>query len=125
MTIYIAERPASLDGCMQTWTETYAANSLRTDMEASGYIKVRRRTTGRMTMIDATVTLTADLYEDFLSWFFVDSQAGVMPTRIKRPQDGKEIVVRFAAPPAVQWIDRNAFSATLKLEQLPAWSDLA
>jgi hypothetical protein len=109
---------------MQTWTETFASNVLRTDMEASGYVKVRKRTTGKMTMIDATLTLDATHYDDFMQWFFVESQAGVVPTRIRRPQDGAEIVARFAAPPTVQFIDRNAFTATMKFEQLPAWAEL-
>jgi hypothetical protein len=124
MSIYIAERPASLDGCMQTWTESYASNTLRTDMEAAGYVKVRRRTTGKMTNIDATLTLDAKYYDDFLSWYFDMSQAGVVPTRIKRPQDGAEIVARFSAPPAINFIDQNAFTATMKFEQLPAWVEV-
>ena len=124
MSIYIADRPAVIDGCMQTWSETYAANTIRSDMEASGYIKVRRRTTGKMTMIDATVTLDTKYYDDFIDWYFIDSQAGVVPTRIKRPEDGQEIVARFAAPPTIAFVDKNAFTATLKFEQLPAWNDL-
>jgi hypothetical protein len=77
-----------------------------------------------MTMIDATVTLAAALYDDFLDWYFIDSQAGVVPTRMKRPQDGKEVVVRFAAPPAIEWIDKNAFTASMQLEILPVWQEL-
>jgi hypothetical protein len=124
MSIYVADRPASLDGCMAQWTESFAANTIRSDMEASGYIKVRRRTTGKMTMIDATVTLDAKYYDDLVNWYFIDSQAGVVPTRIKRPEDGQEIVARFAAPPSISFIDKNAFTATMKFEQLPTWADL-
>jgi hypothetical protein len=109
---------------MAQWTETFAANTIRSDMEASGYIKVRRRTTGKMTMIDATVTLDAKYYDDLVNWYFIDSQAGVVPTRIKRPEDGQEIVARFAAPPSISFIDKNAFTATMKFEQLPTWADL-
>lgn len=124
MSIQIAQRPESIAGCMQTWSETYAANVLRTDMDASGYIKVRRRTTGKMTMIDATLTLSTEYYQDFVDWYFIDSQAGVIPTTIKRPHDGKEIVARFSGPPTIQFVDKNAFTATMKFEQLPTWNDL-
>jgi hypothetical protein len=124
MSIYVADRPIALTGCFSTWSETYAANTIRSDMEASGYVKVRRRTTGKMTMIDATVTLDAKYYDDLVNWYFVDSQAGVVPTRIKRPEDGQEIVARFAAPPSIAFIDKNAFTATMKFEQLPAWAEI-
>jgi hypothetical protein len=77
-----------------------------------------------MTMIDATVTLDAKYYDDLVNWYFIDSQAGVVPTRIKRPEDGQEIVARFAAPPSISFIDKNAFTATMKFEQLPTWADL-
>lgn len=93
-------------------------------MEMSGYVKVRRRSTGKMTMIDATLTLPSELYQDFFDWYFLESQSGVLPTRIRRPHDGKEIVARFSGPPTIQFIDKNAFVATMKFEQTPVWSDL-
>lgn len=124
MAINIAARPVGLDGCMQTWTESYEPNVLRTNMEMSGYTKVRMRTTGKTTKIDATATLDSKHYDDIQTWFFTTSQAGVIPTRIKRPQDGKEIVARFVEPPIINFIDKKAFNVTFKFEQLPAWVTL-
>lgn len=120
----IATRPAALDGCMQQWSETYESNVLRTTMDMPGYVKVRMRTTGKTTNIDASATLDAKHYDDIQTWFFTNSQAGVVPTRVKRPQDGKEIVVRFKEPPVIQFVDKRAFSVSFKFEQLPAWSSL-
>ena len=93
-------------------------------MELSGYTKVRMRTTGKSTKIEASATLDSKHYDAIQTWFFTNSQAGVIPTRIKRPQDGKEIVARFTEPPAIQFIDKNAFNVTFKFEQLPAWVSL-
>ena len=90
----------------------------------SGYTKVRMRTTGKSTKIESSATLQSKYYDDIQTWFFTNSQAGVIPTRIKRPQDGKEIVVRFTEPPAIQFIDKNAFNVTFKFEILPAWQNL-
>ena len=123
-SINIGARPTTLDGCMQSWTETYEPNVIRTNMEMSGYTKVRMRTTGKSTKIESSATLQSKYYDDIQTWFFTNSQAGVIPTRIKRPQDGKEIVVRFTEPPAIQFIDKNAFNVSFKFEQLPAWVSL-
>jgi hypothetical protein len=122
--IQIGKRPDKLDGCMQTWTETYEQQVMRTNMESPGYVKVRRRVTGKTTNIDASVTLNSNLYDDIQHWFFEDSQAGVIPTRVKRPQDGKEIVVRFKEPPTVDFIEKGIISVNFKFEQLPAWVTL-
>jgi hypothetical protein len=122
--IQIAKRPDKIDGCMQTWTETYLPQVIRTDMDAPGYTKVRRMVTGKTTSIDASVTLKAELYDDIQHWYFENSQAGLIPTRVKRPQDGKEVVVRFTEPPTINFIDKVAFTASFKFEQLPAWVTL-
>jgi len=122
--IQIGKRPTALDGCMQSWTESYEQQNIRTSMESSGYIKVRRRVTGKTTNIDASATLNSKHYDDIQKWFFNDSQAGVIPTRVKRPQDGKELVVRFKEPPVIQFLDKNAFMVSFKFEQLPAWITL-
>ncbi len=119
--VQIGRRPTALDGCMSTWTESYEQQTIRTNMEAAGYVKVRRRVTGKTTSIEASVSLESKHYDDVLNWFFNDSQAGVLPTRVKRPQDGKEIVVRFKEPPIINFIDKKVFNATFKFEQLPVW----
>lgn len=123
MAIYIAPRPAGIDGCMQEWSETFLANTIRTSMEDLS-VKVRRRTTGLVMNIDAKVTLKAEQYEDFLHWFQIDQQGGSVPTRIKRPKDGKEMVVRCSQFPTIQWVDTKAFSASIKFEQMPEWRTL-
>lgn len=122
MAITIAERPDTLSGCMAEWSESFAPNTIRTNMEAAGYVKVRRRTTGESRMIETSVTLQSNLYQDFVDWYFVRCQAGVLPTYIKRPQDGAEIVARFMDPPIIDFVDKNAFVATCKFETLPIWS---
>lgn len=124
-TIQIGARPASLDGCFQTWSEHDSSSVLRSEMDMGGYVKVRRRTTAAAWQVDASVTLDASLYEDFMTWFRVNSGAGVFPTRVKRP-DGKELVMRFTQPPVIDWpeANREAFRAQCVLEQLPAWQTL-
>ena len=124
-TIQIAERPASIDGCMQTWAEHDEAQVMRSSMD-TGTIKVRRRFTGVVWLVDATVTLDAELYPDFRDWFRINCQSGVLPTRVKTPQ-GIEVVMRMREPPVIDWsIDPApiAFRATVLLEQLPEWAGL-
>lgn len=120
--IQIGPRPASLDGCFQTWSERDASSVLRSDMEQGGYVKVRRRTTQAALQVDASVTLDASFYPAFRDWFRINCGAGVFPTYVKRP-DGAEIVMRFTQPPVYEWPESNpgAFRATVSLEQLPAW----
>jgi hypothetical protein len=123
MAITIAPRPATIDGCMQTWSETYQANTVRSGMDDME-VKVRRRTTGLVRTIDTTLTLKANQYDTFVEWFRVAQQGGSLPTRIRRPQDGKETVVRATEPPQIQWIDKNIFQVQMKWEQMPAWVTL-
>jgi hypothetical protein len=87
-------------------------------------VKVRRRTTGLVRTMDTTLTLKVEQYDVFVEWFRVAQQGGSIPTRIKRPQDGKEVVVRASAPPTIQWIDKNIFHVQMKWEQMPAWVTL-
>ena len=123
MAITIAPRPISIDGCMQTWNETYQANTIRSAMDDME-VKVRRRTTGLVRTMDTTLTLRVEQYDAFIEWFRVAQQGGSIPTRIKRPQDGKEVVVRASAPPQIQWIDKKSFHVSMKWEQMPAWVTL-
>src|SRR4051812_46026283 len=98
MAIDIAPRPLSLDGCWQTWSETDSDATLRSQMDLGGFTKTRLRTTAAAWQVQASVTLAASLYEDFMQWFRVNCVKGVLPTRVKRP-DGTEVVMRFTAPP--------------------------
>jgi hypothetical protein len=123
MAITIAPRPTSIDGCMQTWNETYQSNTIRSAMDDME-VKVRRRTTGLVRTMDTTLTLRVEQYDAFIEWFRVAQQGGSIPTRIKRPQDGKEVVVRASAPPQIQWIDKKSFHVSMKWEQMPAWVTL-
>lgn len=124
-TITIGARPASIDGCFQTWSEQDATSTIRSEMDLGGFTKVRRRTTAAAWLASASVTLKAEQYEDFMRWFRVNCGAGVFPTRVKRP-DGQEVVMRFTEPPVIEWPERErtAFRASVSLEQLPAWKDL-
>jgi hypothetical protein len=122
-TIYVAQRPKSIDGCMASWAETYTTNTIRSTME-NLEVKVRRRTTGLILNIQSSVVLKDTQYQDLLDWFRINQQGGVVPTRIKRPQDGKEIVVRATKPPQINWIQKDAFEVSFAWEQMPAWSTL-
>lgn len=119
MAIQIGTRPASISGCFQTWNETQVSNVIRTDMD-NLTVKVRRRTTGIFRQAEASVTLKADVYDDFVKWFNVDCQQGAVPTRVMMP-NGREEVWRFSEPPAIEWVQHNVFRATVKLERLPGF----
>lgn len=125
MAIQIGARPASIDGCMQTWVEKPVANTIRTNMENPADIKVRRRTTSYILNIDCSVTLKSTVYDDFNTWFHTNCQDGVLPTRIKRPKDGVTIVARFADTPQIEFLEKDVFRATMKFEQLPAYKGLS
>ena len=124
-SIEIAPRPAALDGCMQTWAEHDEVQVIRSQME-TGAVKVRRRFTGIVWLVDASVTLEASLYKVFRDWYRVACQSGVLPSRFKTPQ-GVEVVMRFTAPPVYDWsIDPGAaaFRVSMTLEQMPEWAGL-
>jgi len=116
----IVPRPAELDGCLQTWTEQHSPQVLRTQTDYQT-VKVRRRVTGSVFNVTGSVTLEAKFYDVFMKWFLVDCQAGVLPTYFKRPRDGKELAMRFTEAPTIEWVDKKAFRAGVKLEQLPEW----
>ena len=119
MALQIAARPATIDGCMQYWREQSVSNLIRSDMDWA-IPKVRRRTTGRYRKLDAVVVLKGEVYNDFVTWFEVNCRQGVDPTKIITP-NGVEEVWRFSEPPSIEWIQSNAFRATMKFERLPGW----
>jgi hypothetical protein len=124
VSIIIGNRPASIDGCMATWAEREVPVVIRTSMELPADIKVRLRHTAPIINIECSVTLTSDKYDDFKDWFDVSCKFGIYPTRIKRPQDGLELVARFTEPPSIEFIEKGFFHVTMKFEQLPAWKGL-
>ena len=123
MAIVIGTRPASLDGCWSTWSEKQEPNTIRTEMEQVGETKVRRRSTGIYRKANVGRNFKSDIYHDFMLWFNVASQMGVVPTRVITPYLEEE-VWRFVSAPEVSWISSTVFSASCELEQLPAWRSL-
>jgi hypothetical protein len=106
--------------------ETSIPNIVRSQFEDGQTIKVRRRTTGIIRKGEATITLPSTVYDDFMYWFEVAMQGGVIPSRFKFPPDGREQVWRVSAPPQISWIDSGgkAFRVELQIEQLPDWRTL-
>ena len=123
MAVTIGTRPADLDGCWATWSEQQEPNVIRTQMDAPGYTKVRRRTTGISRVANVARNFDAKDYDDFMRWFNVLCQQGVIPTRIMTPY-GKEEVWRITEAPQITWIDPNVFSVKVQIEQQPAWAGL-
>jgi hypothetical protein len=123
MAIEIASRPANIDGCFQTLKQTTVENIIRSNMEG-GTIKVRRRSTAFLSRADASVTLKAEQFDDFLAWYKTACQGGILPTRFKFPPDNSEQVWRFASPPEYEWITNEAFRVSFQIEQLPEWVGL-
>ena len=123
MAITIGTRPASLDGCWASWNEKQEPNTIRTNMDQPGNVKVRRRTTGISRVANVSVTLEATKYDDFVSWFNTACQGGVLPTRMTTPY-GADEVWRFTEPPQITWVDPKAFSVTCQIEQLPAYKGI-
>jgi hypothetical protein len=117
----IADRPDTLDGCWQTWTESQTDNVIKSAMDA-GVVKTRRRFTGIQRKAQVSVTLAADLYQDFQDWFNVYSRQGSIPTRVKTPYGAEEIWM-FVAPPVIEWIDANMFKASTELYAQAGWND--
>lgn len=111
----IAYRPLELDGCFKEWNETFVENVLRTEF-ADGSLRSRRRFTGRARIIKASVTLPADKYDAFIDWYQVNQRQGILPTRVIDPK-GREQVVQWTAPPVIDWLDKNAFRATVEMYQ--------
>lgn len=124
MAIQIAVRPGSISGELQTFTESFTANVVRSSVESMD-IKTRRRTTAVIRTGDATMTLPVEVYGDFRAWFETACWGGALPTRFVLPPDCKEEVWRFAAPPAIAWLNQAlAFRVTFKIEQMPVWRSL-
>ena len=121
-SVTVVARPSTLDGCWASWEEEEQPSVVRSDMEAGGIVKVRRRYTGVSRKAAVSVALKAELYLDFLKWWG-DTLRGVFPTRVMTPYKKQE-VWRFTAPPKISWDDARVFTVSCELEQLPAWRNL-
>ena len=123
MAVTIGTRPATIDGCWASWNEKQQSNIIRTEMDQTGSVKVRRRSTGISRVANVTRNFPADKYSDFVNWFNVVCQGGVLPTRVTTPY-GADEVWRFTEPPQITWLDPKAFSVSCTIEQIPAWEGL-
>jgi hypothetical protein len=121
-TINIATFPQTIDSCAQTWAEKQSPNTIRTSME-NQTVKVRRRTTGIQRVAEITITLKSDVYQDFVDFYNVDCQQGIVPARFTTPY-GKSEVWRISNQPQIDWIDKKAFTVSMQIEQLPIWIGL-
>jgi hypothetical protein len=124
MSLTIASRPASIDGCFQTWSEQNAPRIIRTNMDNPASVKTRLRFTAPLKKIECSVVLKSTVYQDFINWHEVNCQGGIYPTRIKRPDTGQEIVARFTECPKIEFLERNVFRANCVFEVLPEWRAL-
>ncbi len=123
MAVTIATRPLTIDGCWSSWDEVQQPNTIRTEMEVPGVVKVRRRTTGISRIANVTRNFESKYYDDFMAWFNTACQGGVLPTRVKNPQTVEE-VWRFTEPPKITWLTQKAFNVACVIEQLPIWRGL-
>lgn len=105
--------------CWGQWSEQDVDNVLRTEMD-SGTIKSRRRFTGRQRLATVSVQLPASRYKEFIQWFRVTCQAGVLPALMDTPYGDQEPWA-FAATPQISWPDRNVFRVSASIYQLPGW----
>lgn len=111
----IGARPSSLSGCWKTWNEKDVDVVLRTPMD-SGAVHTRRRFTGRSRVVQASVTLPAEDYAAFDTWYIVNQRQGSIPTRVMTPY-GTEEIFQFAGPPAYSWQDPSYFTVVVDLWQ--------
>ena len=115
MAIEVGARPGQLDGCWQSWSEADVDVVARTEME-SGALHTRRRFTGVSRIVQASVTLPANLYQAFIDWFHVNQRQGAIATYVVTPY-GDEEVFQFTGPPQINWVDSRAFKATVTMYQ--------
>lgn len=121
----VANRPSSISGCFQTFSESAMENIIRSQSENNSIIKVRRRTTAIVRLADATVTVKEADVAVWKQWYEVACQGGVLPTKFILPY-GKEEIWRFSAPLSITWGQgmkkgEHVATITIKLEQLPLW----
>lgn len=115
MAIEVGSRPPQIDGCWQTWSEQDVDAVIRTEY-ATGVMRTRRRFTGVSRVVNASVTMKADLFGAFMSWYRVNQKQGSIATLVMTPY-GDEEVFQWAGPPSIEWVDPNAFKATVVMFQ--------
>lgn len=115
MPIQVGTRPAQLDGCWQSWSETDVDVVTKTEFE-SGNVRSRRRFTGVQRKIQASVTLPVSLYDTFLDWYRVNQRQGAIGTTVKDPL-GRDLVVQWLGPPKIDFGKPSAgtFKATVQM----------
>ena len=117
----IAARPLGIDGCWSSWQEQQTDNVVKSTMD-SGVVKTRKRFTGIQRRAQVSVMLTADKYQDFMSWFNTDCRQGSIPTMMKTPY-GTEELWQFLAPPTINWPEASYFEAKTEIYSQSGWND--
>ena len=121
MAVKWGPRPVGFDGCWSSWADQDTDVVLRSEME-TGFIKTRRRFTGRYRTAQVERAFHADMYEKIRDWFVVYCDQGLLPTPVITPYKKVEMW-GFSEPPIFDWPDANVFRIKCGLYQLPAWLD--
>lgn len=125
-TGFVADRPATLPGCLQTFSETTDKSAVwRTTMESGQTIKVRPLVTAPIRTASVTVTLPAELLSAMKDWHESRCRFGAYPTRFMMPWM-EEQIWRFSSPIQYEYIRGKtrgigAVKCTFTIEQLPNW----
>lgn len=97
------EWPAGLPDCPQTWSETPAPDIVRSDMDV-GPAKTRRRSTLENTVVQVSVTLKAEQYNDFMNFYNNQISFGVTPFYYKHPITAQINTYHFLENPKIDFI---------------------
>lgn len=121
---FVASRPLGISGCLREFSESQDDTAvLRTKMDQGQTIKARRRVTSAIRLAQASVVVPAADVKFWRTWYNVNCQGGVMPTRFIMPE-GTEEIWRFSTPLTIVWptADKTAAQINFSLEQLPYWN---
>jgi hypothetical protein len=92
-------------------------------MDQGQTIKARRRVTSAVRLAQASVVVPGEEVKFWRTWYNVNCQGGVVPTRFVMPE-GTEEIWRFSTPLTIVWTtaDKAAAQINFSIEQLPYWN---
>src|SRR5262245_23124970 len=110
--------PGSLPDCAETWNESDAPSTIRSEMDA-GPPKVRRRFTGIMRNIEVSMVLTNAQFTAMRTFYETTCAEGVNFHQFKHPYTGATETFRFVSSPRFSSNGPLALTCEMTWEQIP------
>ncbi len=109
--------PTTLPDCPSSWGEQDAEVLIRSETDDPATVKTRRRFTRTCLLVDCSLKLRKELYEEFKIFYRQTLRNGLDPFYYTHPYTGVQMVFEFRDTPKMSMVER-AFEVSMSWREV-------